>query len=96
MQESPEIEALVRRGIRALNVDHDMAAFRNIWVGANHPDTRLILLAEAEWYQGMNSPLVQELAMNRAMQLGTTDVVFEQLEAFEHGDTEARNASLTM
>jgi adenylate cyclase len=96
MQESPEIEALVRRGIRALNVDHDMAAFRNIWVGANHPDTRPILLAEAEWYQGMNSPLVQELAMNRAMQLGTTDVEFEQLEAFEHGDTGWMAASVVM
>jgi adenylate cyclase len=96
MQESPEIEALVRRGFEALYVNHDVAAFRNIFVGSNHPNTRMILVAEAEWYQGMNSTLLQELAMNRAVQLGTADVEFEQLEAFEHGDTGWMAANVVM
>jgi adenylate cyclase len=96
MKESPEIEALVRRGFKALYVDHDIAAFGNTLVAANDPSSRFILVAEDEWYHGMNSPLDQEFFMNRAVELGTTDVEFELIEAFEHGDAGWMAANVVM
>lgn len=87
MQKSPEIEALVRRGFKALYVDHDIASFGNTLVASNDPNSRFILVAEDEWYQSMNSPLDQEFFMNRSAGIGTTAVEYELIEAFEHGDT---------
>ena len=96
MQESPEIEALVRRGFKALYVDHDIAALGNTFVGSNHPGSRMILAGDADWYQGPHSALDEEFVMIRSAEMGSTDVEFELLEAFEHGDTGWMAASVVV
>ena len=96
MQESPEIEALVRRGFKALYVDHDIAALGNTFVGSNHPGSRMILVGDADWYQGPHSALDEEFVMIRSAEMGSTDVEFELLEAFEHGDTGWMAASVVV
>ncbi len=81
MQESPEIEAVIRRAWDAvLAGDHD--AMRKL--SSSNPNARYIASADDEWWRG-GEGFVQ-LQVQRSREIGFVRLEFDRLEAFEHGD----------
>lgn len=86
MRESPELEALVRRGLKAVYTDHDVATAGNLMRQSRDPRCRTILPADDEWVKGPGTDRDGEFIVARALEIGTTDVEFELIEAYEQGE----------
>jgi adenylate cyclase len=85
MKESPELEALVRRILPAMFVDQDAATVQNLVpdiVEGPNSGRRIILAAEDEWYTSVSPKWTTE----RAKGIGVTEIEFDIIEAYEHGD----------
>lgn len=82
MEESPELEAQVRRIFRAVFVDHDAAALPR---SSSDPRNRTILAADDEVYQGAASDIDGEFLVRRATEMGIVSIEYELLEAYEQG-----------
>jgi class 3 adenylate cyclase len=86
VQESPELEAMIRRGLRAVYTDHDPVTAGNLLRQSRDPRSRVILPADDEWAQGPGTDQDGEFIVRRALEIGTTDVEFDLIEAYEHGE----------
>jgi adenylate cyclase len=72
--------------MKAIFRDHDVATATNLARGTRDPRGRMVLVAEDEWYQGPGTDRDGEGLVLRAQEIGATDIEFELLEAYEHGD----------
>lgn len=83
MQESPELEALLRRMFRAVFVDHDAVALQNMAGGSSDPRNRTILAADDEVYQGPRTDRDGEFLVRRAKEMGIVSIEYDLVEAYQ-------------